>query len=413
MVSLADLKVLFDPLAEWKQIFNETWRMERDFFYDPDMHGLSWENLKAKYAPLIDAASCRQDVRSVIGELIGELGTSHTYVSGGDSRRKPDRVNVGMLGADWEEDPASRRFRFTKIYRVPDWTDGVVPPLAAVGVDVRPGDYLLRVNGTEVTTDRNFYSYFQNLGKKQVSLLVNRVPSTAGAREVTVTTLSSESTLRYLDWTEGNRRHVDSLSGGQIGYLHLPDTYTASAKEFPKYFYAQTRKKGMIVDGRFNGGGLDPDMFLERLNRKPLSYWTRRYSHHQTSPAVATRAHMVCLTNRRAGSGGDSLPMEFTLMGMGPVIGTRTWGGLVGVSMFVKLIDGGQITAPDYRIYDSEGRWVVENHGVDPDIVVDQDPVEMDRGYDAQLMTGLRVLQEKIKTEPRPWPTHEPIPIHR
>jgi tricorn protease len=287
-----------------------------------------------------------------------------------------------------------------------------MPPLAAVGVDVQPGDYLLGVNGVEVTTEKNFYSFFQNLANKQVRLLVNRVPSTSGAREVTVQTLGSESVLRYQDWLEGNRRLVDSLSGGRIGYLHLPDTYTASAKEFPKYFYSQTRKQGLIVDGRCNGGGLDPDIFLQRLAKAPLSYWTRRYSHHQTTPAVATRAHMVCLTNRRAGSGGDSLPMEFKARGMGPVIGTRTWGGLVGVSMFISLIDGGQITAPDYRIYTPEGKWIVENHGVDPDIVVDLDPVEMSRGHDAQLLKGVEVLLAKIKADPKPWPRHEAIPVH-
>jgi tricorn protease len=195
--------------------------------------------------------------------------------------------------------------------------------------------------------------------------------------------------------------------------MHLPDTYVGSATEFPKYFYSQTRKKGLIIDGRFNGGGLDPDIFLHRLKREILSYWTRRYSHDQTSPALATRAHMVCITNRQAGSGGDELPHEFRQKGMGPVIGTRTWGGLVGVSMFINLIDGGGLSAPDYRIYSPEGEWVVENIGVEPDIVIDLHPAEMAKGYDAQLMKAIDILMKKIKEDPRSWPKHPAFPVDK
>jgi tricorn protease len=184
-----------------------------------------------------------------------------------------------------------------------------------------------------------------------------------------------------------------------------------SAIEFPKYFYSQTRKKGLIIDGRFNGGGLDPDIFLQRLDKKIHGFWTRRYSHDQTSPALATRAHLVLLTNRQAGSGGDELPYVFRFRNMGPIIGTRTWGGLVGVSMFISLIDNGGLTAPDYRIYDGKGDWIIENQGVTPDIEVDNQPEEMARGYDAQLMTGIEVLLKKIKEDPRPWPQHPPYPV--
>ena len=193
----------------------------------------------------------------------------------------------------------------------------------------------------------------------------------------------------------------------------MPDTYTSSAREFPKYFYSQTRKKGIIVDGRFNGGGLDPNIFLKRLDKKVLTYWTRRYSHDQTTPAVITRAHTVCITNRQAGSGGDMLPMEFQMKKMGPVIGTRTWGGLVGVSMWISMIDGGGLSCPDYRIYDPNGKWIVENTGVTPDIIVDLDPVEVSKGYDAQLEKAIEVLMKKIKADPRPWPKHEAIPVDK
>jgi len=314
-----------------------------------------------------------------------------------------------MLGVDWRADDNTNRYRFARILRVPDWTQQIIPPLARPGVGVKEGDYLLAVNGRAVTADRDVYSYFQDLAGEQVVLLVNDRPTEKGAREYTVEPLPGESALRYLDWVEHNRRLCEEASNGEIGYIHLPDTYMGSAREFPKHFYSQLRKKGIVVDGRFNAGGLDPDIFLQRLDKEILGYWTRRYSHDQTNPAVATRAHLVCLTNRQAGSGGDMLPMEFRMKGMGPVIGTRTWGGLVGVSMFIGLVDGGGVSAPDYRIYDPSGKWVVENEGVTPDIELDLDPVEMSRGYDAQLMKGIEVLLQKIKEDPRPWPVHEPF----
>jgi len=405
--------IRLDPLAEWKQIFNEAWRLERDFYYEPNMHGLDWAAMKEKYGKLLPFASCRQDIRYIVGELIGELNTSHTYVYGGDRRRQAEQVNVGMLGADWEIDKASNRYHFKKIYRVPEWSLEIFPPLMKPGIDVQKGDYLLQVNGEEVTADRNIYSYFLDLAGKQVSLLVNSKPVLAGAKEIVVKPLRSEFYLRYLDWVERNRLVVEKESNGQIGYLHLPDTYLGSATVFPKYYYSQTQKKGLIIDGRFNGGGLDPDIFLQRLEKKVMAYWTRRYSHDQTTPAVVTRAHLVCLTNRQAGSGGDMLPLEFQMKGMGPVIGTRTWGGLVGVSMFIQLIDGGGLTAPDYRIYGPDGKWIVENFGVEPDIVVDLQSTEVARGYDAQLMKGIEVLLKKIKEDPRPWPKRGPTPVDK
>jgi tricorn protease len=410
-IDTSGLKMKLDPLAEWKQIFDEAWRMERDFYYEPNMHGIDWDAMRDKYGRLIDRATCRQDVRYIIGELIGELNTSHTYIFGGDVRRDAGRVSVGLLGADWEMDSKAGRYRFRKIYEAPDWSRGIVPPLARPGIGVKEGDYLLEVNGIDVTTDRNIYSYFEDLAGKQVTITVSDGPSKKGAREYTVEPASSGYWFRYHDWVERNRRLVDEMSGGTIGYIHMPDTYLGSAVEFPKLWYAQTRKKGLIIDGRFNGGGLDPAVFLHRLHKDILAYWTRRYSHDQTDPAVVTNAHLVCLTNRQAGSGGDMLPMEFQMMKMGPVIGTRTWGGLVGVSMWISLIDGGGMSAPDYRIYDPDGRWIVENEGVTPDIEVDLDPVEVSHGKDAQLLKGVEVLMQMIKEDPRPWPKHEKFKV--
>jgi tricorn protease len=413
-LDLAGLEMQFDPRAEWRQIFDEAWRMERDFYYEPDMHGLDWDKMRERYGRLVTGASCRQDMRFIIGELIGELNTSHTYVFGGDRQRRAERVNVGMLGVDWEVDANAERYRFKKIYLVPDWTREIIPPLARPGVDVREGDYLLAVDGVDVTAARNVYSYFQGLSGEQVRIKVSAKADGKDAREYTVEPIGGEFTLRYLNWVEHNRAVCAAESDGQIGYIHLPDTYMGSAREFPKYYYSQLRKKGIVVDGRFNGGGLDPYIFLHRLRTEPVAYWTRRYSNDQTIPDFTiNNAHMVCLTNRQAGSGGDMLPMEFQMLGMGPVIGTRTWGGLVGVSMFYRMIDGGGLTCPDYRIYTPEGKWIVENTGVTPDIVVDLDPKEVFSGYDGQLMRGIEELKKAIAADPRRWPEHPKYPAQR
>jgi tricorn protease len=412
-ISLSELKIQLDPIAEWKQIFNEAWRMERDFYYEPGMHGLNWDNMKEKYGKLIDNATCRQDVEFIIGELIGELNTSHTYVYGGRNKRSAENVNIGLLGVDWNIDAKDNRYQVKKIYRVRDWSREVYPPLAKQGVNINEGDYIVAVNGREVTADKNIYSYFIDLADKQVSLLVNSKPTLDGAREVTVKPVRSESGLRYIDWLEYNRLTVEKASDGQIGYLYFPDTYLGSATDFPRYFYSQTKKKGLIIDGRFNGGGLDPEIFFQRLLKKPHGYWTRRYSADQQIPALAVNAHMACLTNRYAGSGGDELPYEFKWNKMGPVIGTRTWGGLVGVSMFIDLVDGSGLTAPDYRIYDENGNWVVENRGVEPDIVVEQKSKDMAKGYDTQLMKAVEVLMKKIKDEPKPFPKHGSYPVDK
>jgi tricorn protease len=409
-LDLSDLEIWLDPLAEWEQIYFETWRLERDFFYDSNMHGLDWSAMGEKYARLLPYASCRQDIEYLMGELIAELSTSHTYVYQGDHKRTADRVNVGLLGADYEIDTENNLYRFKRIYRIPEWTHNTIPPLNRPGLNVNNGDYLLAVNDQKITADKNIYSYFQNLARKQVRLLVNSKPSFTGAKEILVKTISSEMRLRYIANVEHNRKIVNEASGGLIGYIHLPDTYTSSARMFPQYFYSQTQKKGLVVDGRSNGGGLDPDIFLNRLNKKILSYWTRRYTHDQTTPSIVTDAHMVCLTDRQAGSGGDQLPLDFRSMGMGPVIGTRTWGGLVGISAYMPLIDGGHVTVPDYRIYDKNGNWIVENYGTPVDIEIDLDPTEMENGYDAQLMKGVEVLMEMIKEDPRERPVHEPYP---
>ena len=412
-VNLSDLKIWYEPVKEWKQIFNEAWRMERDYYYEPGMHGQDWNLMRQKYGKLVDKASCRQDLTFIIGEMIGELNTSHTYVYGGDARRKADPVTTGMLGADYSVDLQNNLYRFKKIYREKDWSRETWPPLAKPGVNITEGDYLLKVNNVEVKTDKEIYFYFAGLAGKQVTLTVNSTPSLTGAREVVVEPAGSEGNIRYMDWIESNRLIVDKASNGKIGYIYFPDTYNGSAIDFPKYFYSQTKKEGLILDGRFNGGGLDPEIFLQRLLKVPHGYWTRRQSVDQPGPFLAVKAHMALITNRYAGSGGDELPYEFRWNKMGPVIGTRTWGGLVGISMFVSLIDGGEITVPDYRIYNEKGEWVVENEGVTPDIIIDVDSKKYSEGYDTQLMKAVEVVMKKIEEEPRQWPKHQPFPVDK
>ncbi len=409
-LDLSGLKMTIDPKKEWQQIYWEAWRMERDFYYEPNMHGRDWDAVGKKYAELLPYASCRDDVNHLIGEMIGELNTSHTYVYGGDSRRHGDYVNIGLLGADYKIDSKHNRYQFTKIYNTPGWTKGINPPLAGAGKNIKKNEYLLAVNGKEITADKNIYSYFENLAGKTITLSINDEPELKGARTIKVKPTRSERGLRYRAWLEHNRKVVAKASDGKIGYIHMPDTYNGSATEFPKYFYSQSQKEGLIIDGRYNGGGLDPAIFLQRLRKSPHVFWTRRNSHDQMGPFRGVRAHMALITNRQAGSGGDELPYEFQQFEMGPVIGTRTWGGLVGVSMFIELMDGGGITAPDYRIYSQEGKWVVENEGVTPDIEVDLDPAKMAKGYDNQLMKAVEVIMENIKKNPREWPEHPPYP---
>jgi len=406
-LDLSNLQMQLDPRKEWNQIFHEAWRMQRDYYYEPGMHGADWEQMREKYARLLPGATSREDVRYIIGELIGELNTSHTYVFGGERKREAESVDVGMLGADFQLDEASNRYQFSRILRKPAWSRSVMAPLDRPGMNIEEGEYLMAVNDRPVTGEKNIYSYFQGMAGEQVSLTIHDKPTMEGAREITAEPIRGERSLRYINWVERNRKVVEEQSDGKVGYIHFPDTYMGSATHFPRYFYSQLRKEGLIIDGRFNGGGLDPYIFLQRLNTKPLAYWTRRYSHDQTIPSTTINAHMVCLTNKYAGSGGDMLPFEFREMGMGPVIGTRTWGGLVGVSQFIPLVDGGILTAPDYRIYDKQGNWIIENEGVTPDTRIELNSLEMSNGKDAQLREGIKQVMEQIRQKPLEWPEHK------
>jgi tricorn protease len=411
-LSTSGMEMKVDPQGEWKQIFEEAWRLERDFFYDPDMHGVDWEGMKNKYGQLVPHVAHRWDLTYLIGELIGELTTSHTYVGGGKMpRSKP--VNVGLLGADFEPDKKSGFYRFKKIFKGENWEKKRRAPLTEPGVVVKEGEYLIAVNGDEVRYPANPYQYFEKTVGKQVKIKVNDKPSAEDAREVTVKPAGSEYMLRYLDWVETNRKRVEEATDGRVGYIHVPNTSLWGLNEFSRSFYAQARKEGLVVDVRYNGGGMIPDMFVEHLQRRILSLWSRREGLLSRTPSVALHGHMVCIINEYAGSGGDAFPYYFRELELGPLVGTRTWGGLVGISRGIPLMDGGYVTVPEFAFINLEGQWDVENYGVDPDIEVDNRPDLVIKGQDPQLERAIQEVMKKLKEEPKRLPERPEYPIKK
>jgi tricorn protease len=401
-IDLSGLEVKIDPRAEWKQMFDEAWRIERDFFYDPNMHGVDWPKMKQRYGALLPYVAHRSDLNYLIGEMIAELSTSHAYVGGGEYP-EIKQVNVGLLGVDFEADQGF--YRFKKIYKGENWDPNLRSPLTEPGINVKEGEYLIAVNGQAVHTPADPYGYFEELAGKQVVLKVNSKPGEEGAREVTVRPINSESGLRYVDWVEGNRRKVYEATGGRVGYMHVPDTSVDGVREFSQAFYAEVGKDGLIVDERFNSGGFIPDFFVERLRRELLSLWAPREGADFLTPGAAVYGPKVILANGFSGSGGDAFPYYFRRYKIGPIIGERTWGGLVGISSNIPMLDGGGVTAPQFALWspDNGGHWDVENHGVDPDIQIDNRPDLVVAGHDPQLEKAIEVVKEQLaKMPPKP-----------
>jgi len=390
-LATSEMSLRVDPVAEWRQMFNDAWRFERDYFYDPNMHGVDWKAMRERYGTLLDDAVTRFDVHFVIGELIGELSSSHTYRGGGDLEQGLKR-GVGMLGVDFALENGA--YRIKRILRGAPWDAEVRSPLDRTGVDVKEGDYLLAVDHVPMDTSRDPWAAFQGLDNKAVLLTVNSQPNMAGAREVLVETMDSEDRLRNLAWIEANRRKVETASQGRGGYVYVPDTGVNGQNELVRQFLGQYRKDGLIVDERFNSGGQIPDRFVELLNRPLYNYWAVRDGKDWQWPPVAHVGPTVMLINGWSGSGGDAFPYYFRKAGVGPLIGTRTWGGLIGISGSPGLVDGGGVTVPTFSFYSTDGNWAVENHGVDPDIEVVDDPALMMDGGDPQLE---RAIQEVMK----------------
>jgi len=413
-IATAEMEAAVDPRAEWKQMFEDVYRFERDYFYDEGMHGVDWTAIKARYGKLLEDAVTRWDVDFIIGEFIGELNASHTYYGGGDKETAPAR-NVGLLGIDWELAPAAAgspaAYRVRHIVRGGPWDAGVRAPLDEPGVNVKEGEYILAVNGVTIDTKQDPWGAFQGLGNKTVILTVNAKPAAEGSRQVLVKTLASEVELRYRAWIEERRQIVDKATQGKVGYIYVQSTGVDAQNELVQQFMGQWKKDGLIIDERWNGGGQIPDRFIELLNRPILAYWAVRDGASWQWPPVAHRGAQVMLINGWSGSGGDAFPTYFKQAGIGPLIGTRTWGGLIGISGAPTLVDGGNVTVPTFRMYDPKGSWFAEGHGVDPDIEVIDDPSQLASGTDPQLARAIREVQERIAKMPKP-PTR-PAPEKR
>ncbi|HBL27747.1 MAG TPA: peptidase S41 [Acidobacteria bacterium] len=410
-ISTAGLVVDRVPAEEWAEIFDESWRRYRDFFYVESMHGYDWAALKEQYRPLLAHVRHRSDLNYLLGEMISELNVSHAYVSGGDFGL-PERPRVALPGARFALDAASGRYRIRKIFQGQNEEDAYRAPLTELGVDARAGDYVLAIDGEELAGTDNPYRLLRHKAGRPVTLTLNDKPRPEGARRVTFQPVASEQSLLYLEWVNANRARVERLSGGKIGYLHIPDMGGDGLRELIKWFYPQLDKEGLIVDVRSNGGGFVSPLILDRLRRGLLTVdFKRTFDVPIPYPQAAVPGHMACLINESSSSDGDIFPAMFRQMGMGPLIGKRTWGGVVGISGTGPLLDGGSISVPDSATASLDGRWIIEGHGVDPDIEVENDPKSVLEGRDPQLERAVEEVLKKIREEPRPQPQRPAAPV--
>jgi tricorn protease len=405
-LDLSGMHVTVDPRAEWAQMYRDAWRILRDWFYDPGLHGVDWERMRDRYGALVPHVAHRADLDYVLGELGGELNAGHVYVQSGDEPRV-ERRDHGLLGAELEDD-GSGRYRITRVFRGENWHDDFRSPLTEPGARVEAGEYLLAVDGVEVTTGENPYRALRGRAGELVTLRVGPRPDGRNARDVRVRPIARETNLRYLDWVEERRRRVAEASGGRIGYIHLPNTAVEGNRELFRNFYPQTDVDALILDDRYNGGGFIPVEMIELLDRPVLSYWARRGIEPSRSPGFAHTGPKAMLINGLAASGGDALPYYFRKRQLGPLIGTRTWGGLIGLSGTPSLVDGGSVETPTFRFFD-EGEWRVENEGVAPDIAVVDRPDLVATGRDPSLETAIEVLLEELERHP-PAPVRQPAP---
>ncbi len=414
-LDLSEMTVYVDPRREWKQIFDESWRQMRDFIYDPNLHGVDWEAMKARYEVLLPYCKHRFDLTYIIGEMIGELNVGHAYVGGGDMPKvKP--VPIGLLGAEFTFDEATGFYKIKKIFKGRNWEPGKYSPLTEPGIDVKVGDYLLEIDGIKLSKDVTPYRALVNKVNKYVSIKVNSKPSFDGAKEYFVKTIESESGLRYLDWVEYNREYVEKKTNGRVGYIHIPDmAVTNGLNEFVKYFYPQVRKEALIIDDRFNGGGNVSPMIIERLRRVlVVAKNARNQEVVLTNPDAVMTGPMVCLVNELSASDGDLFPYQFQKLGLGKVIGKRTWGGVIGIRGSLPFLDGGYLMKPEFANFGADGTWILEGEGLNPDIEVDNHPADEYQGIDNQLDKAIQVILEEMKTDTKPKiPKVPPYPIKK
>jgi tricorn protease len=383
-------------------MFDAAWRGERDFFYDRGLHGLDLDWARETYAVFLDGVAHRSDLTYLFAQMLNELSIGHLFVGGGDA---PEAVKVpgGLLGCDFDIDDG--KYRFAKIFNGENWNPRLRAPLTQPGVMVEEGEYLLAVGGRDLGGDDNVHAFFENSADRRIVITVGPAPDGSGARDVTVMPVRDEGALRNRHWIEGNRRKVTALSDGRLAYIYVPNTAGEGFTSFNRYFFAQTQKQGAVVDERFNGGGLLSDYIVDYLSRPILSYIFYRDGGTIPTPAGAIYGPKAMLINELAGSGGDALPWYFRKRGVGPLIGKRTWGGLVASSPMPMFMDGGYATAPDAAVYGIDGEWEVENVGVGPDIEVDLDPALWRQGHDPQLETAVEWLLAELEKTPQV--THE------
>ena len=409
-LNLSDLKVNVDKAEEWKQIFDASWRQMRDFFYDPNMHGVDWAKVRQKYEPLVAFVRHRADLTYIIGEMIGELSAGHTYVGGGDMPHK-DRIQTGLLGAVLEKDSASGYFRIGKILKGQNWDKETRSPLTDIGVDAREGDFILEVNGKPTNQMRDIFESLVNTVGKQVQLKLNAKPEEAGSRVTVVVPIADERPLYYYDWVQGNLEKVEKATQGRVGYIHVPDMQVNGLNEFVRYYYPQLRKEALIVDVRGNGGGNVSPMLIERLRREAAMIEIARNTAPSLNPGGMIPGPKVCLMDEFSASDGDIFPYRFRQYKLGKLIGKRSWGGVVGIRATLPIVDGGYLNKPEFSRYDLAGKeWIMEGHGVDPDIVVDNDPAKEYAGIDEQLNKAIEVILEEMKAAPVRIPPPPPYP---
>jgi tricorn protease len=405
-LKLDQMEVYVDPRAEWKHMYYQVWRDERDFLYDPGLHGLNLAAIQKKYEPYLTNMSSRDDLNYLFAEMLGEITIGHMFVGGGDIP-KPKRVKTGLLGADYNV--ANGRYVFARIYNGENWNPKLRAPLTQPGVNVKTGEYLFAVNGRDVRPPADVYSFFEETADKQVVIKVGANPDGSGARELTVVPIGTERALRNYAWIEDNRRKVDEMTGGRVAYVYLPDTYAGGYTNFNRYYFAQVGKDAAIIDERYNGGGDIADYIIEYLRRPLLSYWSLREGSDITTPIEAIFGPKVMIINEMAGSGGDAMPWMFRKTAIGPLVGKRTWGGLVGhYTNPGDLMDGGFTGTPNLAFYTPNGTWEVENHGVPPDVDVEYDPKSVREGHDPQLEKAIAVVLDLLQKNPPPPPPHHP-----
>ncbi len=408
-INVDSIEVKINPVDEWKQIFYEAWRVNRDFFYDPNMHGCDWAAMKTKYEKFLPELSCRDDLNRLLTWMCSELAVGHHRGGGGDTPYERKNVRVGLLGADFEI--ANGRYRFKKVYGGLNWNPELRSPLTEPGVNVRAGEYLLAVEGKELIPPDNLFKHFENKADKIVEITVGPNPDGKGSRTVQVVPVADDFALRNRDWVEGNLKKVEEATGGKVAYVYVPNTSTQGYIYFRRYFFPQAYKEAIIVDERFNGGGSVADYYIDWLSKPFIAMWAMRYGADLKTPSASIQGPKVMLINEMAGSGGDLLPWMFRHFKLGPLVGKRTWGGLVGVLGFPVLMDGGSITAPNLAFWTEEEGFGVENVGVPPDIEVEITPADYAAGRDPQLEKAIEVIMEMLKQNPPKKMQRPPYPV--